>query len=155
MMGQQLAALIKEFAQDEEVYEICMYILHSDGTMHAAEGAQSNGVMAIPNIPPESLMLMARYSSGMVNNSFYHKHFAAISTAVVRDHIRSKVLFANARHGDKEPAARRVVRDMIANRYDALTTVIFLQDGYDKAFEFEMKLKTIVRATDAEANIGG
>lgn len=144
---EKLVNLINEYADDPEVYEVCMYVLHSATTAMAAEAAQSNKLMEMRNIPPESIMMMNRFSSGMVANEFFHKNFATISTAVAMDHLQSKVLFANARHGHESSDAATIVRDQVANKYSALSMVIFLHGGYDAAFEFKMKLASVMQTS--------
>ena len=148
----ELVDLLKEFSGDNtEVYETMMYVLHSDGTMMAAEGAQANAQTELRNVPPESIMMMDRYASGMVRNTFFHTNYAAISTAIARDHIRTKVLYSAAKGADKGlPHGAGIVRDLIANRYDALATVVFCHSGYDACYEFELKFRTIIRATPQE-----
>ena len=149
----ELIKLIQEHTKDApDVYETCMYVIHSDGVMMAAEGAQSNMSTHVNDVPPESLMIMDRYASGMVRNKFYHENYAAISIAVARDHIRTKTMYTHARSGDAGNGQGMVVaRDLIAGRYDALGTVIFCHGGYDACYEFEVKFRAIVRTTQAES----
>lgn len=152
MLENQLIGLLKDYSKDApEVYEVMMYIIHSDTVMMAAEGANINNAKAVQGVPPESLMLMDQYASGMVRNKFYHENYAAISIAVARDHIRSKVLFSAAMGADKGLSHGEVIaRDLIANRYDALGTVVFCHLGYSKCYEFELRFRAIIKASPEE-----
>lgn len=146
-----LDALVKEYTKDApEVYEVCQYAMHSATSMMMALGAQSHSELHVPHIPPESILLMHRYAAGTVKNSFYHENFAPISNAIAQDHLLSKVMFSAVRHADQKPEAKVITRDLIANRYGALSTIIFLHRGHDDAFAFLLKLKHITRATDSE-----
>lgn len=146
----QLIELLADTVDDPEVLEVCHYIIHSDTMMMMAHGAQQHMMTATPHIPPEVIMLVSQYASGMVNNGFYHKNFAVISNAVTMDHIRFKVMYANLKHGDDSRKAAIIVRDMIARKYDALGQVVFLYAGYNAMFEFEMKFRGIVMASEED-----
>lgn len=148
---EQVVTLIKKFADTPEVYETAMYCLYSGYVTLSAEGCTANQLTSVPNIPPEALLMMNRYAAGTVKNKFYLENYAPISVALVQDQLKAKVLFAYARGVDKGVNnARMLMRDMIAQRYDSIITVIFLHAGFDKAYEFTLEFKTLFGASRQE-----
>lgn len=145
-----LEELINEYITDPDQKEVMLYVQSAQWFALATEGCVANKLTAVPDIAPEALGLYRRYTAGTTTNTFFHKHFATITAATVAMDINAKTLFVAAKFGNDTPASNTVLRDQIANRYGALTTVVFLALGYDKACAFDLKLKTIMRATEAE-----
>ena len=142
--------LVEEFSTDTDVKEVMHYVQFAQWFAIATEASRVNSLTYVPDIPPEAMGLYRRYSAGVATNPFYHKHFAAINAATIMDDIKARSVFASAKYGDKNETAATIVRDHVANRYSALTTVVMLSSGYEKACEFDLKLKTIMRATPEE-----
>ena len=142
--------LVEEFSPDTDVKEVMHYVQFAQWFAIATEASRVNGLTYVPDIPPEALGLYRRYSAGVATNPFYHKNFAAINAATTMDDIKARSLFAAAKYGDKNETAATIVRDHVANRYGALTTVVLSSAGYERACQFDMELKTIMRATPEE-----
>lgn len=145
-----LESLINEYITDPDEKEVMLYVQSAQWFALATESCVVNRITSVPDISPEALGLYRRYTAGTTTNSFFHKHFATITAATVMMDINAKTLYVAAKFGNETDASNTVLRDQIANRYAALTTVVFLAKGYEKACAFDLKLKTIMRATDKE-----
>lgn len=151
---EQLIELVTNTFEDLEVREVAFYVIARNGLIQSAQRGMDLGKTEATGISPEQLMMSMAYDTAMTTNKFYISNFAVIKSAIAMDEV---VLESRSFHmhqsGDASEAAelsKRIVRELLPNRFSALTTLVFLADGLEAAKTFDAILRTAVSLTPSE-----
>lgn len=149
----QINSLLREYlSEDSEAYEVAQYCMTNEALIMAASVAKHNPELKGIDVPPESLLLMADYHNKVVNNTFYHRHFNAITVMMSLSNIRDNSKAMHLLHSMKDPASDSsgIVRELTANRFNILTAIVLWEKGVEEAKKFDFFLKQAVKFSDQE-----
>lgn len=148
----QLLQLLREYLEEgSEPHQVAEYCLSSIAVVKAALAANHNPTLKEIPVPPEAIILLNDYQSGVVNNSFYHKYFSAITTMMTMENVRANSLsnhLIRSAKGDGD--SKGIVRELQAQRFEVLSMIVFWDKGISKAKEFDFMLRKITKLSDQE-----
>ena len=148
-----LLELLRKYLEPEsEAYEVAQYCINQIALVRTATAAHHNPKMTEMKVPPESILLTFDYQSAVVNNTFYHKYFAPISSMLTLEYFKAHSLSKHLMHvADKDDnESKGIVRELTASRFEILTMVVHWEKGFEKAKEFDFFLRKATALSDQE-----
>jgi len=150
MNNENIVRLMNEYIKDDDVRDTAQYIIFRNNLVQMATGSLEMSVTQVPDVAPEQVLLVMDSDNNFLHNVFYQKNFAVIKVLIAQEDILLASRSMHFAHSKQDMFSGQVVRELLVNRFGALTMIVFLAYGVKVAKEFDFKLRAIVSMTDEE-----
>lgn len=147
---QNLVKLIDHTFEDAEAKEVALYIVARNAMIQESEKSAALQIPTVENLSPEQVRLVMQYDSNLATNAFYIANYAVIKAVVAMDELVLQSRTYHLMRAESDALSKQVVRDLYANRFGALTTVVMLSQGIEAAKQFDYILRREVSLTADE-----